>query len=403
MQLAPANFRNPLAISGNLVQVAPELEKLMRTLILITALIPAAFAARFGTVEQLPTDQRIAACQKAVAENPKDATKLDDLASAYLQKMRETTDFSYVDRADKLVQQSLKLQPGHFGGELLHVEIEMNRHHFQTVVTLTGVLTKSTSDDVRPWALMGDALMEIGDYDRAATAYEKMLKLRPGLTSYNRVAWYRFVTGDPEGAISAMRQAVHAARATPENLAWCLVDLGNLYFKTGRLDDAEIEYTAALKVFPHYHPGFAGLGRVQSARHRTAEAIANYARAEAIVPMPEYAGALRDLYLEEGNAAESRKQEQLLDVVDQLAKANFENTDRTLALVLADEGRHLDRALELAQNELAFRQDVYTYDALAWVLFKNGKVEQAREAMKKAMAWKTPEPSFAKHAKAMGL
>jgi len=375
----------------------------MRSLILITALLPAAFAARFGAIEQLPTDQRIAACQKAVAESPKDATKLDDLAAAYLQKMRETTDFSYVDRADKLVQQSLKLQPGHFGGELLRVEIEMNRHHFQTVVSLTTALTKSAADDVRPWALMGDALMEIGDYDRAASAYEQMLKLRPGLTSYNRVAWYRFVTGDPDGAISAMRQAVHAARATPENLAWCLVDLGSLYFKTGRLDDAEVEYNAALQVFPHYHPGFAGLGRVQAARHRTAEAIANYARAESIVPMPEYAGALRDLYREEGNAAESKKQEQLLDVVDHLAKANFENTDRTLALVLADEGRHLDRALELAQNELAFRQDVYTYDALAWVLFQNGKVEQAREAMKKALAWKTAEPAFAKHAKAMGL
>jgi tetratricopeptide (TPR) repeat protein len=375
----------------------------MRFLILLAALIPAAFGARFGRVDQLPTDQRIAAAQKAVAENPKDASKLDDLASAYLQKMRETTDFSYVDRADKLVTQSLKLQPGHLEGEVLRVEIEMNRHHFQKVVESTTALTKTASEDARLWALMGDAQMEIGDYDRAASAYEQMLKLRPGLTSYNRVAWFRFVTGDPDGAIYAMRQAVHAARATPENLAWCLVDLGNLYFKTGRLEDAEAEYRAALQVFPHYHPAFAGLGRVAAARHRIDDAIANYARAESMVPLPEYAGALRELYLEQGNAAEARKQEQLLDVVDQLAKANFENTDRTLALMLADEGRHLDRALELAKNELAFRRDVYTYDALAWVLFKAGHTEEAREAMKKALAWKTPEPSFARHALAMGM
>src|SRR4051812_30171900 len=102
MQLAPANFRKLFIVNGISEQVAPDTEKTMRTLILIAAFIPAALAARFGTVEQLPTDQRIAACQKAVAEDPKDATKLDDLASAYLQKMRETTDFSYVDRADKL-------------------------------------------------------------------------------------------------------------------------------------------------------------------------------------------------------------------------------------------------------------------------------------------------------------
>ena len=46
----------------------------------------------------------------------------------------------------------------------------------------------------------------------------------------------------------------------------------------------------------------------------------------------------------------------------------------------------VDRALELAQNELAFRRDVYTYDALAWVLFQSGRKPEAREAMQKALA-----------------
>jgi tetratricopeptide (TPR) repeat protein len=375
----------------------------MRTLILFTALLSAAHAARFGRNDQVPTDQRIAASQKALAANPGDPASLEELASAYLQKMRETTDFSYVDRAEKLVAQALAKKPGDPKGEILRNEIELNRHHFKKVVENTTALVKTAPEDARLWGMMGDSLMEIGDYERAADAYEQMVKLRPGLSSYNRVAWYRFVTGDPEGAISAMRQAVHAARATPENLAWCLVDLGNLYFKTGRLDEAEANYKAALQVFPHYHPAFAGLGGVQASRHQTDDAIASYTRAESMVPLPAYAGALRDLYLEQGNRTEAHKQEQLLDVVDQLARANFENTDRTLALVLADEGRRLDRALELARNELAFRRDVYTYDALAWVLFKLDRTEEAREAMKKALAWKTPEPSFARHAKAMGL
>jgi len=176
------------------------------------------------------------------------------------------------------------------------------------------------------------------------------------------------------------------------------VDLGNLYFKTGRLADAEANYNAALQTFPRYHPAFAGLGRVAAARHDTAQAIADYSRAQAIVPLPDYAGALRDLYLEQGNKAEARKQEALLDVVDHLARANFENTDRNLAIVLADEGRRLDRALELATNELAFRRDVYTYDALAWVLYRLERYPEAQDAMKKALAWKTPEPSFRRHA-----
>ncbi|HYW44306.1 MAG TPA: tetratricopeptide repeat protein [Bryobacteraceae bacterium] len=370
----------------------------MRAFLLAVLLIPAAWAAHFSRADQLSTDQRIAACQKTLAAQPGDPAALEDLAAAYLQKMRETTDFSYLERAEKLVAQALARKPGDLEALVLTNEIELNRHHFAKVVENTEALVKSAPQNPRLWGMMGDALMEIGDYDRAASAYEQMLMLRPGLSSYNRVAWYRFVTGDAEGAIYAMRQAVHVASATPENLAWCLVDLGNLYFKTGRLPEAEANYNAALQTFPRYHPAFAGLGRVAAARHATAEAIAAYSRAQAIVPLPDYAGALRDLYLEQGNKVEARKQEALLDVVDRLARANFENTDRNLAIVLADEGRRLDRALELATNELAFRRDVYTYDALAWVLYRLERYPEARDAMKKALAWKTPEPSFRRHA-----
>jgi len=374
----------------------------MRTSILTIALLPAAFAAHLPMNERISTDQRIAECQKAVTARPGDASALEDLAAAYLQKMRETTDFSYVDRAEKLVAQALARDPKDLEALILSNQIELNRHHFQKVVDNTAALVKTAPGDARLWGMMGDSLMEIGDYDRAADAYGEMLKLRPGLSSYNRVAWYRFVTGDADGAIYAMRQAVHVAGAVPENLAWCLVDLGNLYFKTGKLSEAEANFHAALEVFPHYHPAFAGLGRVQAARHQTAEAVASYSRAEAIVPLPVYAGALRDLYLEQGSTTEARRQEALLDVVDTLARANFENTDRNLAIVLADEQRHLDRALELATNELNFRRDVYTYDALAWVLYRNGKCSEAKEAMAKALAQHTPEPDFAKHAEAVG-
>ena len=370
----------------------------MRVSILTIALTLPAFAAHLPLNERIPTDQRIAECQKAVAADPGNPVALEDLAAAYLQKMRETTDFSYLERAEKLVAQALARKPDDLEALVLRNQIELNRHHFKAVVENTKALVKTAPQDARLWGMMGDSLMEIGDYDRAADAYEQMLRLRPGLSSYNRVAWYRFVTGDAEGAIYAMRQAVHVAGAMPENLAWCLVDLGNLYFKTGKLDEAEANFHAALEVFPHYHPAFAGLGRVAAARHQTADAIASYSRAQAIVPLPDYAGALRDLYLEEGKTAEARQQEALLDVVDRLARANFENTDRNLAIVLADEQRHLDRALELARNELNFRQDVYTYDALAWVLYRSGKCAEAKEAMAKATVQHTPEPGFAKHA-----
>ena len=69
----------------------------------------------------------------------------------------------------------------------------------------------------------------------------------------------------------------------------------------------------------------------------------------------------------------------LLDVVDRMVSANNEKTNRNLAIVFANQGRKLYRSLELAQAELDVRGDVYTYDALAWVLFKNGRHAEAEQ------------------------
>ena len=84
----------------------------------------------------------------------------------------------------------------------------------------------------------------------------------------------------------------------------------------------------------------------------------------------------------------------MIMVIDQVGQAAKEKANRNIAIIYADHDWNLDRALELAQNELEVRGDIYTYDALAWALYKNKKYAEAAEAMKKAMQFKTPEPTF---------
>src|SRR5262249_34290992 len=142
----------------------------------------------------------------------------------------------------------------------------------------------------------------------------------------------------------------------------------------------------------------AGLGRLQAAQGRYDDAIASFKRAQSAVPMPEYAAALADLFARSGRRAESERQLQLIDVIDKMARANREKTNRNLALVFADANRNLARALELAQAELEVRGDVYTYDALAWALYRNGQFADAGEASRKALQCGTREPAFYYHA-----
>ena len=142
------------------------------------------------------------------------------------------------------------------------LEIEMMRHHFARVIELAkGML--STRVDPIVLGLMGDAYMERGEYDEASDTYQRMVDARPNLASYNRVAFFRFVTGDGEGAIDVMRKAIRMGSPVPENMAWCLADLGGMLFKTGAVADAEAAYRQALVRFPGYHHAFAGLARIQ--------------------------------------------------------------------------------------------------------------------------------------------
>ena len=82
-------------------------------------LLPAlAFAQRSpersltDRATQLNTDQQIALYQKQTTTHPSNPHLQNLLASAYIQKVRESTDFTYLDRASKIVDSVLSADAG---------------------------------------------------------------------------------------------------------------------------------------------------------------------------------------------------------------------------------------------------------------------------------------------------
>ncbi|MBY0504725.1 MAG: tetratricopeptide repeat protein [Bryobacteraceae bacterium] len=358
-------------------------------------------------ISRMKTDDRIKAYEAMTAHMKDNLHYQNLLATAYIQKMRETANPDYLTRAGGIVDGVINADGGNYEALRLRSQIELERHNFAAVATVSRTLIKIAPDDPWNWGTLGDALMEIGQYEPAADAYQRMMTLRPDLASYNRASYYRFVMGDVAGAIEVMKKAISSGSRSPENVAWCLVDLGNIYLKTGQLEIAEQGFNAALKVFPQYHAAYYGLGRVHLAQGKHAAAIQELKQAQASVPMVEYVAALEDAYLAAGKPEEAAGQQKMIDTIDRLERANNQAANRTLAVIYADRGRKLDRAMDLAQAELKVRQDIYTYDALAWVLFKNQRLEEAASAAAKALRLGTPEASFYYHAgliaKAQGL
>ena len=148
---------------------------------------------------------------------------------------------------------------------------------------------------------------------------------------------------------------------------------------------ADHAYVAALNIHPGDYRALAGLGKLRGNQGRYAEAIKFYQSAIAVVPMPIFVAELGDLYTKAGNLAEAKKQYQLVEYIGLLGHINQVLHNRDLALFYADHDIKLDESLALAHKEFEVRHDIYTWDALAWALYKNGKYQEASDAIDNAL------------------
>ena len=169
--------------------------------------------------QRMKTDERIKMYEVMAQAQPQRPHYRNLLASAYIQKVRETTDFSYLERAGSLLDAVLSEDPNEYEALRLKLEVELERHNFKRVAELAGRMTKSSPNDPWNFGALGDALIELGDYNAAADAYQRMIVLRPDLASYNRAAWFRFLAGDQPGAVMAMKAAIEAGSGSAENVA----------------------------------------------------------------------------------------------------------------------------------------------------------------------------------------
>ncbi|HSE42439.1 MAG TPA: tetratricopeptide repeat protein, partial [Acidobacteriota bacterium] len=210
---------------------------------------------------------------------------------------------------------------------------------------------------------------------------------------------FRSLQGYRDEAIQIMKEAFEASDpADVEDHAWYLTQLGIMSFDSGKTGDAESYFKQSLEIYPSSYNALAGLAKVKYAKGNADEAIKLYQKAMDIVPMPEFAASLGDIYTAQNRMEEAAKQYELVEYIGLLSELNQEIYNRQIAMFFADHDRKLDEALRLVQNEIKIRKDVYGYDALAWCLYKNGKTKEALNAMQKALSMKTKDAKLFYHA-----
>ena len=356
------------------------------------------------------TEQMIRSAQNTVARTPENAKAYAGLGAAYFQRARETGDVSDYQLAEQSLSKSLDLVSADFSADAAlgtMAEVCMGEHRFADALIYAQKALSLGTGDVSPFAIVGDAYADMGEYDKARIAYSRLtprdmtLSPRAAYARDSRLSYLKFIAGDTAGAISLMKTAVTEgveAQLPSENLAWLYYELGEYFSQAGDPASANSAYVAALNTHPGDYRSLAALGKLRANNGRYAEAIVLYQRAIAVVPMPIFIAELGDLYVKAGNPAQARKQYQLVEYIGLLGHINQVLHNRDLALFYADHDMKLTEALDLAQKELEVRHDVYTWDALAWALFKNGKLTEAGDASKKALRYGTQDSLLLFHA-----
>src|SRR5438477_11197113 len=114
----------------------------------------------FDAVSRMKTDDRIAMYQTLAQSKPEDAHYQNLMAATFLQKMRETMDPDYLNRAGKIVDAVLSNDARNYEALRLRSAIELERHNFPKVAEHSRELIHMAPDDPWNWGTLGDALME---------------------------------------------------------------------------------------------------------------------------------------------------------------------------------------------------------------------------------------------------
>lgn len=326
--------------------------------------------------------------------NERDVEALVGMAQLFMQEGRVTgRHHEYLPGAQALLDHALSVDPQSFAVTATKASLLMTLHRFAEAKTMAERAVGANPYSAYAYGVLCDAHVELGEYDDAVKACDRMLAIRPDLSSYARASYVRELNGDRPGALEAMRMAADAGQFGHEDRAWALYNLGNLYLNAGKLDTAEYIYRGILEERPNYAFALSGQASVAGARGNYADAAELLVRATQLSPEHLFVEQLSDVYVAMGDSAGTAALEsKAIDAFTQHEKGGW-NIDREYAQYCANHNRDLAGALTRAKREYERRpNNIDAADTYAWTLYKNGRAAEARTYADQAVRMNPANP-----------
>lgn len=397
-------------------QASPEPALVRRTvLVVLLAVVTTSVAAcdrsaRTTDLVSNPTpaadsirDQDIAFYEQRLREDTLSAADRTTLAQLYLSRSRERGTYEDIERAEALARESLGLREAHNAGTYqLLASALLAKHDFEGALDAARRLVAADPTSPSHVALLGEVLLEIGDYDAADSLFRSI----EGHTSHLSVAarlarWYE-VNGRLHHARNVARYAARRTTdnpgVTPEQASWFHMRAAELALKQRDFAEADSLLTVALGIFPGDYRVRAVQARSFAIRGQWTEAITVAEQVLETQPDPGTLGLLSEAYAARGDTQQARAYQRAATAT---ALEQPGPIHRAWGLFILDHGDRAEDVLARVQREMRTRRDVYGYDLLAWTFYRLGRIDEAWSAMQIALARGTEDPLLWAHAAAI--
>jgi tetratricopeptide (TPR) repeat protein len=315
----------------------------------------------------------------------------------YLQKARDNGDPTNYSRAERSFSAALRRDARDVDALLGAATLAGLRHDFPEQLRLGRKARRLMPESVAAYPEIADAQIELGRYGAAERTLQRMIDLRPNLSSYARLSYYRELSGDLDGAVETMRLAVSAGGGAPENVAYVQALLGDLELQRGRVRAARLAYVAALRSLPGYPAGLVGLARTDVAGGDLGRAAARLRRAAERLPRTSTLLLLADVERTLGKRDEAGAALAAVKAQQRLYRQARTLPDAEAVLSEADHGSPV-RAVRVGRRVWDAAPSVRSADAVGWALTRAGRPRAGLVWARRALSTGSRDPLFSLHA-----
>ena len=337
-------------------------------------------------VEQKAWDRAVQAYRDALAVNPGFDPAYLGLAATFEAKG---------DAAQAIATLRKYLQEVNRGNrEVRHrlVRLLLTQKAYEPALVLLRETIQESPGDVEAQLRIGLIYGEMKEFPKAIAQMKLVLGLRPNeLRVRDHLAYLYEEMKDYEKAVAEYRAIIQ----TDERFSDAHLHLGYLLYRLKRTEEALPHFRQVIVLNPKLPDAYQmlGLTLLQASRHDEAAAVFR----EGLQQNPDSA----DFHFNLGTAYDKLGRfDELVDEMQEAIRLDPKHADALnyLGYTFAERDMRLEEAVGLIQRALVVKpQNGYYLDSLAWAYFKMGRLQDALEEMRRAVAAVPDDPVFFEH------